>query len=253
MKKAFLVTSAIEVDNNFPLTYSKVRSHFSTDERFRQTWFTLSSLDSIRDPNIDIYLLDISDNWESYAGVLGYQKNLNFISIKKEFPHIYNEVKTHINKSHCETLIVKTFIENNLSLLKNYDYIFKLSGRYFIDSSFTIDNLDTNNLDKLFFKYPLSFDWIENWPYAMVDRREIQKDNKLNQYSSVLYGWGRDNLSIMLDINRVICEITGTDKGRFYDIETLLYFFTRDFENKIIHVPWQVHGWDGVNGRFLRY
>ena len=253
MKKAFIVTSAIEVNNDFPLTYSSVRSHFSSEERFRQTIFTITSLDSIRDPYLTIYLVDISDNWEVYAGILGHHKNLKFISVKQNYPWILEKVRTHTNKSHCETLIVKTFIEQNLQELKDYDYVFKISGRYFIDGSFTTEHLNQNNLDKLFFKYPMKFDWIDSWPYQMVDRRHIQGDNKLYQYSSVLYGGGRNYLEKLLDMNRVICEITGSEKGKFYDIETLLYYFTRDFTKDIIEVPWLVNGWDGVNGRYLKY
>jgi len=253
MKKAFFVTSSIEVNNDFPLTYSAVRSHFSSEERFRQTCFTVSSIDSIRDTNLDIFIIDLSENWEQYAGILQYQKNLNFVSVKKEFPEIFQEARTHKNKSHCETLILSTFIKNRYSELKNYDYCFKLSGRYFIDGSFECSQLSESNLSKLFFKNPMKFDWIDSWPYQMVDRRHIQGDNKLYQYSSVLYGWGKDKFDSILDINKVICEITGTEKGQFYDIETLLYFFTRHFEQDIITVPWLVNGWDGVNGRYLKY
>lgn len=253
MKKAFIVSSAIEVNNDYPLTYSQVRSHFSSEERFRQTIFTITSLDLIRDPDLTIYIIDLSENWESYAGILSFQQNLKFVSVKKDFPWIFNEARTHNNKSHCETLIVKTFIEHNLQELKNFDYVFKISGRYFIDGSFTTQHLNEHNIDKLFFKYPMKFDWIDSWPYQMVDRRKVQGDNKLYQYSSVLYGWGKNYLEKILDINRVICEITGSEKGKFYDIETLLYYFTRDFEKNIIEVPWLVNGWDGVNGRYLKY
>lgn len=253
MKKVFFVTSSIEVNNDYPLTYSAVRSHFSSEERFRQTCFTISSLDSIRDPNLDIFVIDLSENWEQYAGILEYQKNLKFISVKKEFPEIFLEARTHKNKSHCETLILSTFIQSRIKELEQYDYFFKLSGRYFIDGSFGTDWFTNDNTSKMFFKHPMKFDWIDSWPYQMVDRRSIQGDNKLYQYSSVLYGWGKDHFASILDINRVVCEITGSNKGQYYDIETLLYYFTRDFEKDIINVSWLVNGWDGVNGRYLKY
>jgi hypothetical protein len=57
----------------------------------------------------------------------------------------------------------------------------------------------------------------------------------------------------MLDIFRVIGEITSHPNGIQYDIETLLYFFTRNFEQSIISVDWTVYGWDGTGGTFLRY
>ena len=253
MKIAFIVTSSIDVDNQYPLTYSQVRSHFSSEERLRQTLFTVNSLDLVRNPELDIFVIDASDNYDSYEGVINWQRRCKFISVKKLFPEIYHKVRTHNNKSHCETTIVKTFMEKFYDELRHYDYICKLSGRYFIDGSFSLEYFTPENTDKLFFKNHLSFDWNDNWGYQMVDRRALQGDNKLYQYSSVLYGWGSQYLDKMLDINRVICEITGKENSTHYDIETLLYFFTREFERDIIHVPWTVNGWDGVNGRYLKY
>jgi len=253
MKKAFIVTSAIEVDNNHPLTYSNTRTHFDSVDRFRHTAFTIASLDGIRDPDITIYIIDASDAWEPYAGVLGYQKNLKFISVKEQFPEIFNTVRTHRNKGHCESLMLAKFIEKYKTELDQYDYLFKLSGRYFIDSSFTAELFTPENTDKLFFKNPLKFEWNETWNYKMLDRRSIQKDNKLYQYSSVLYGWGKQNTDRILDIYRVISVFTNYPNGITYDIETLLYYFTRELDDKIINTNWIVYGWDGTSGNFLRY
>ena len=110
MKKAFIVTSSIEVNNNNPLTYSTVRSYFSNEERLRQTIMTIASLDLVSDTETTIYILDTSENWQQYRDQLLYQKNLKFISIKEEFPDIYEIVTTHPQKSYCECLSVSTFI-----------------------------------------------------------------------------------------------------------------------------------------------
>lgn len=253
MKKAFIITSSIDVSNDYPLTYSQTRSYFSAEERLRQTIYTLASLDSIRDDNVDIFLIDASETWEQYESILRHQKNLRFISIKKELSEIYNTVRTHQNKSHCETLIVSTIMAKYYNDLKNYDFLIKLSGRYFVDGSFTTNLFNEYNKEKLFFKKPLTFEWSDSWGYQMVDRRDIQGDNKLYQYSSVIYGWGSNYYDKILDINRVICDITGQDSGKFYDIETLLYYFTRDFDHDIITVPWTINGWYGADGRYLKY
>lgn len=254
MKKAFIITSAIEVDNNYPLTYSHKRTHFDSSERLRQTAFTIASLDGIRDEDVTIFLLDASDNFEQYTITLGYQKNLKFVSIKTEFPEIFQLVRTHSNKSHCETMMLLKFVEKYKDVLDEYDLIFKISGRYFIDSSFNTNVFDEESKRKLFFKSPLKFDWNENWHYyKMVDRRTIQGDNKLYQYSSVFYGWGKEYTDKILDIYRAIAIFTNHPAGIIYDVETLLYFFTRHFENNIIETSWTVYGWDGVSGTFLRY
>lgn len=253
MKKAFIITSVIDANNTFPLTYSNTRTFFEAAERLRQTAFTIASIDGVRDSDITIFLLDASDNFEHLKITLGYQKNMKFISVKTEFPEIFEKTRTHANKSHCESLMLTSFIERYKKELEEFDLIFKLSGRYFIDSSFTKDQFTEISKSKIFFKKPLKFDWNENWPYEMVDRRSIQGDNKLYQYSSVFYGFGKNYLDKILDLYRVITVFTENPQGLVYDVETLLYFFTREFESDIVETAWTVYGWDGTSGTFLRY
>jgi hypothetical protein len=253
MKKAFIVTSIIDLDNTHPLTYSEVRTHFSSEERFRQTIFTVASLDKICGPDDTIFLLDASDNYESYRGALSYQQNLVFVSVKEEFPEIYETVRTHSNKSHCESLTLVKFVEKYRTKLEEYDYFFKMTGRYFTDSSFDVNIFNEDNLDKIFFKKPFAHEWNDNWNYQMVDRRNIQGDNLLKLYPSVLYSWGRMNLDRIIDIYRCISVFTEKSQGTVYSFETLLYFFTRVYESNIVEVDWRVYGWDGTNGTFMRY
>jgi hypothetical protein len=130
MKKAIIITSAIEVNNNYPLTYSPVRSHFTSEERFRQTVSTIAAFDQASDENTTIYLLDVSENSAVYSVLLRYQTNLKFISIKESIPEIWEEVTTHKNKSYCEQTIIYCFLEKYKEELSQYDYYIKFSGRY---------------------------------------------------------------------------------------------------------------------------
>lgn len=253
MKKAFIVTSAIEVDNNYPLTYSKTRSIFSNEERFRHTIYTINCLDHIADDETTIFLLDTSENYESYQGILGYQKNLIFVPVKEWFPDVYQLARTHPNKTYCETLMIISFFKRFEKELEAFDFFFKLSGRYFLDSGFDIKMFNESNIDKFFFKHPLKFEWHDHWPYQMVDRRAIQGDNKLYQYCSVLFGWGKECHHKMMDIYKVISAFTDHPKTLAYDLETLLYFFTREHEANIVETDWLVYGWEGVSGTFMRY
>lgn len=253
MKKAFIVTSAIDVNQDAPLTYSSIRTVFSNEERFRHTIFTIASLDQALDSESIIFLIDTSENYEHYRSILGYQRNLVYISVKEEFPDAYQLARTHPNKSYCETVLLLKFFEKYKEQLKQFDYLFKLSGRYFIDSTFDISTFDDAKSNKMFFKRPLQFEWNDGWEYHMVDRRAIQGDNKLRQYSSVLYGWGKDCHDRMLDIFKVIAVFTSHHKGIRYDLETLLYYFTRQYEEDIIENDWLVYGWEGVSGNFMRY
>lgn len=252
MKKAILITSVIEIDNNYPLTYSKVRSLFDTEERLRHTVFTVASLDHIADEDTTIFLVDASAS-RNYANLFGYQKNLVYIDASKEFPDVVNLIRTHPHKSHCETLLQLSFFNKYREQLSEFDFFFKVSGRYFLDSSFNLSLCVEENKDKFFFKRPLEFEWSDGWGYEMLDRRSIQGNNKLRQYCSVVYGWGKSNHDRMLDIYRVIAEFTDNPKGLKYDLETLLYFFTREFEKDVIETDWLVYGWTGVDGTFLRY
>lgn len=253
MKKAVIITSSIDVDNNYELTYSHKRSHFNSEERLRQTTYTVASIDSRFDKKTKIFLIDTSPDCTALRIGLSYQQNLEVISVKETFPEIYDIVRTHANKSHCESTLLYKLISYKFSELSSYDYVFKLSGRYFIDSSFNFDFINESNLDKFLFKNPLSFDWIDSWPLEIIDRRAAQNNNKLYQYSSVFYGVGKEKLKYLLDIYRAVSHITGTEKGRWYDLEGLLYFLTREFEKDIIETDWLVYGWDGTGGNFLRY
>ena len=254
MKKAFIVTSAIEVDNQHPLTYSPVRTAFDSKERFRQTVMTVAALDLACGKNdTTIYILDTSDNWIEYAQTFGYQPNLKFISVKEFFPDIFETVRTHPHKSHCECLLLSRFIKLFRKELGEYDYLFKLTGRYFIDSSFDTSIFNQDNLDKIFFKHPSRFEWNDSWRYELVDRREIQNDNKLNQYCSVLFGWGKDHYDHFLDLFTAMATMFSQPEFVNYDVETLIYYFTRPFEEKIIGTDWIIYGWSGASGQFMRY
>lgn len=253
MKKAVIITSAIDIDNSFPLTYSNTRSAFTNEERLRHTAFTVASLDSRTDKETTMFLVDISDNYGHYRSILSYQKNLIYVSIKEEFPEVYEIARSHANKSYCETLILLAFMGKYKTILEQFDYIFKMSGRYFTDSSFDVSLFNEYNKDKIFFKRPMKFEWNDHWPYAMVDRRAMQGDNFLYQYSSVLYGFGIEMLDRILDIYHVIETFTSHPNTTVYDVETLLHYFTRTYQDKIIETDWTIYGWDGTSGTFLRY
>ena len=252
MKKAIIITSAIEVNNAYPLTYSATRSKFDSEERFRQTVATLATWDIAGDDHTTIFVIDTSKNAVSYGAQLRYQPNLVFISIKDDFPEIWETVNTHKNKSYCEQTIVHSFLTKYKKDLAVYDFFIKFSGRYLIDGSFEIKYFDTAT-PGFYFKKPLEFDWSDSWGYYLVDRRQVQGNNKLYQFCSVIYGWSKEYFDQYLDISKVMLEFFNHPSGIHYDVETLLYFFTRQYEDNVYIMPWIVSGWDGTSGRFLRY
>jgi hypothetical protein len=68
-----------------------------------------------------------------------------------------------------------------------------------------------------------------------------------------MYGFGVSQLDTILDIFRVINVFTNHPDGLKYDLETLLYFFTRDLDKDILEIDWKVYGWEGVSGTYMRY
>jgi hypothetical protein len=253
MKKAFIVTSSIEVNNDYPLSYSPTRSYFSAEERLRQTVMTVSSIDTVSPNDTQIYIVDTSENYHLYENFFCWKPNVKYISVKKEFPDIHESITTHRNKSYCETLFMSTFIRAYQAELKEFDYIFKFSGRYFLDRSFDDSLLNEHNINRLFFKWWMYTEWNDSWGYDIVDRRAEQGDNRLRQYCTVLYGWGRGYHNRMLDLLTAVPTMFNSPRMGNLDIETLSYHLTRPWADDIIQTNWMVTGWLGPDGKFMRY
>jgi hypothetical protein len=214
---------------------------------------TVSSIDTVSPADTQIYVVDTSDNFHLYENFFNWQPNVRYVSIRKEFPHIHESITTHKNKSYCETLLMSTFIRAYQAELKQFDYFFKLSGRYFLNRSFNDDLLNEQNVNCLFFKHPLRWQWDDNWGYDIVDRRAEQGDNELRQYCTVLYGWGRGYHDRMLDLLTAVPPMLDSAQMSTLDIETLIYYLTRPWANDIIETDWTITGWLGASGEFMRY
>lgn len=250
MNKIFVVGSSIQT-RDAPLTYSPVRTVFSSEERFRQTIFTINSIRNSF-PESKIVIVDSSSDYFEYISIVRYFPNVDFIPLKELSGAAFEIVNTHPNKSLCESLLLNTYYTQYKKELKQYDYIIKGCGRYFYwgfnDSLFTAENTD-----KIFFKKPLNFEWNDAWNYSLVDRRSYQNNNRLHQYCTVLYAFGSQHLEKFIDINNAAVHLLQQQKMAHYDIETLSYYFTRPYENQVIETDWKVCGWDGTSGRFMYY
>lgn len=246
MNLAWLITSSIDVTSS-PLTYSPIRSIFNSSERLSQTKITIESINQFCDQDFKIFLLDTSDNWQLYKDYFSYQSNLQFVSVKEEFPEIHHEVTNHANKSRCESSITQNFLLKYKDQIKEFDSVIKISGRYFIDDTFDSSKLDH---DKIYFKRPLEYDWQDWWQYDMVKLKDY---NKLFQYCSTLFAWGKNHFDNVVDIYTIISNLLAQPDMQHYDIETLLYFLTRPLKDEITETNWNVFGWLAPNGQFIRY
>lgn len=246
MSTAYIITSAIDTSVS-PLTYSPIRSMFDSDERLRQTVMTVASLDQVSDKDTTIYLVDMSENSSEYCDFFSYQQNLKFVSVKEELPEIFDEVTSHPNKSRGETLLTSSFLEKYKTELMAKDSTVKLSGRYFIDGSFDPSIL---NRDNIFFKHPMSHAWQDWWGYDAV---RLGNGKILNQYCSVILGWGSNRYEDMLHLYKTMSEHLAKPSNFHYDIETLLYYYTRPYSEHIVETDWTVYGWLAPTGQFVRY
>jgi hypothetical protein len=233
------------------LTYSPVRTIFSSEERFRQTIFTVNSIQAAF-PEAKIVVVDSSDIYKEYQDTFRFFKNTEFIPLKELDQEAFEIVNTHPNKSLCESLLLNTFYKKFRKEIKQYDYVIKTCGRYFYfhlnDALFNVENLN-----KLFFKRPLNFNWDDSWNYSFIDRRTEQNNNRIHQYCTVLYAFGGTQLDKMIDINEATIHLLNQAPMKHYDIETLSYYFTRPYEKDVIETDWIVCGWDGTSGRFMYY
>lgn len=265
--KVFLVTSIIDPEN-IPLTYSKVRSCFTPEERFRQTIYTLNSLNFVLTDNDSIYLIDASNSpdWKRELQSSGYK--FNYVSVKTEFPDIFNSIRTYPNQSYGECLLLNTFLTNYESQLSEFNYLFKISGRYFIDNSFlkefneaepcywNYNYLKARGLanPNLYFKTPLKWYWDKSWGYDFVDIRSKVGDNFLRQYITALFGWNSLGTYAIKDVLNKICYTLKDESMLHYDMETLIYFFSRQYEEHIVEINnWNVLGWNKVSGNLVRW
>ena len=250
MNKLFVVGSSIQT-KNAPLTYSKVRTVFSNEERFRQTIFTVNSIRAAF-PTSKIVLVDSSEEYKEYQDTFRFFKNTEFIPLKELDQTAFETVNTHPNKSLCESLLLNTFYRKFKKEIKEYDYVIKACGRYFyFDFDSSLFNVE--NLHKIFFKRPLNFEWDDSWNYSFIDRRAEQNNNRIHQYCTVLYAFGSSQLEKMIDINEAATHLLNKTPMRHYDIETLSYYLTRPYEKDIIETDWRVCGWDGTSARFMYY
>lgn len=249
MRKLFVVASSIQPrDGKF--SYSKTRSLFSAEERFRQTFFTVNSIKNLV-PEAKVVVVDSSDDYELYAKKLAYL-DAEFIPIKELSGEVFETVNTHQSKSLCECLLLNTYFEQYKKEIFSYDYVIKTCGRYFY-SKMDKSIFNEENTSKMFFKHPLQFKWNHTWNYDFVDLRHINGGDFLNQYCTVLYAFGAKHLHRIMDINEAAIHIINRPLMYHYDIETLSYYFTRPFQTDIIEVDWMVSGWDGTSGEFMYY
>jgi hypothetical protein len=131
------------------LSYTNVRSVYSTTERYEQL---LKTIRSVREkiPNAYIVLIECSKDIEEYEKIM--------YPLVNEYINYYNnnDIKNAVEsiyKGYGESLTIYTFLKNhfiNKDVLEQYENIIKISGRYYLNDKFNYNIFDN---DKNIFRY----------------------------------------------------------------------------------------------------
>jgi hypothetical protein len=206
--------------------------------------YTVNSIRS-QVPGAKIFLLDSSDPDKEIRDTFN-PFGVTCVEFSQELREIIN---SHPHKSYCECLMLKTFFEGYKQEIKEFDFIYKATGRYVYEI-----NSDPTP-DKMYFKKPNQFPWRNEWTsmFPLVDLRTEEGHNYLRQYCTVLYGFGIDHLHKMTDMYNAIMHIIDKPGFTQYDVEGLTYSLSRNYKNLIEETDWIVTGFDGTSGRLMHY
>lgn len=133
-KNLVIITSVINTSQN-KLSYTKTRSIYTHEQRFKQTCETIQSIKKYI-PNSFIVLLECGNICENYKKILKDECDI-FINynINKT---INNIVHTSIYKGYSEITVISAFLnDNDISF---FDSMYKISGRYCLNNNFHYNN-----------------------------------------------------------------------------------------------------------------
>lgn len=254
MKKCFYVSSCIETDSTAPLTYAPKRSVFAADERYRQTLITVNTLKCL-EPEAAVYVLDASVNWEGYKSLFELMfADCHYVPMKQLCqPKDYIAIRTHPNKSLGESIQLRDFLYAYDTELRQYDYLFKMSGRYVINDGYDTQVFDETKRHMMFFKSPLVYQWQDKWNGMKTDVRHEEGHNYFKQYCSVFYGYGKEQLDTFKQLYSGMVSLLWHPSMIGYDVETLLYYLLKDYRDITYTLPLRVMGWEGPSGDLMRY
>ena len=132
MNALFIISSAIYITTN-PLCYTPNRSAFSAEERALQT---LKTIQSIRDamPNSQILLIEMGLKKELPYNIEGLVDKYLFLGNRK----LVREAADGPFKGLGEA--IGLYLGSSKISQFNADYYFKLSGRYYLDEHFQVND-----------------------------------------------------------------------------------------------------------------
>jgi hypothetical protein len=139
MKNLCLITSVLNIPN-LPLSYSKIRSIYSLEERFIQTKNTINSLKE-KIPDIKIIFIECSEiplEYEKYI-----KENVDYFVNYYKDQEVTNNVFS-ISKALGEGTLTIKGIELILKENIKFKNFFKISGRFYLNNNFDYSLFDND-------------------------------------------------------------------------------------------------------------
>lgn len=138
----FIITSVINTGNN-PWSYTSMRSCFDKETRFEQTLKTIESIRQLND-NTKIMLVECSEITDEMTDLLRSKVDY-FIQTYSDLD-VRKACLDSNKKGHGEIKKLQKACEFiKLNDIK-FNRLFKLSGRYFLNSNFSKENYNQENL-----------------------------------------------------------------------------------------------------------
>lgn len=248
MKIAFFVSSAINLDDSPEDISYKKRSVYTAEERLMQTQFTLSNI-NFACPGADIFLMDVSKNAEEYKARLQYVPNLDFSCLETIDPESANLARTTNSKGLAETINTCKFLTTYYGKLRDYDFIIKISGRYFFNNFDTTLFVEENKNSTFFRQVPMPF-WNSDWGIPEL----FKKDDYLAWAFTATYAIGKYKLDNyfsacmdMLDYYKL-----NTTLAEILPYESAFYHFVIQKQN-FLPINWIINGWGSHGGGFSQW
>lgn len=130
-----LITSIIKIPN-IPLSYTNIRSMYTTDERFEQTKYTIQTIRE-KIPNSSIILVECSDLDPHHLEYFHNHCNYFINIFETSRLQCYSQ-----SKALGEATMTMTAIEYIHKYNIPFDSFFKISGRYYLSEKFDYSMFD---------------------------------------------------------------------------------------------------------------
>lgn len=244
MNNIILITSAINIKKESPaFIHSNTRSYFNFEERFRQTIYTICNI-KIFFPDSQIYLVDCSEISENNKKILDQFSNLKILKMQDLCPDKAKICQTSKSLGLTESIITDFFNQYIIDNDIKFDFLLKISGRYFF-TSFNSSILNQENIDKFLIKPVLRFEWQNKWNFI----EEFNKNGFLNYCCSRTYCIGVKKFIDFKNGIKKIVNFYETNSCYYIDYEVLIHDYI--FMNtNYVEVPWITAGFKGVSGEF---